>query len=126
MQNLNNKQKTLIIFLGIITFGIFIIYFFTKAKKVSQIRNTHLIVSSNIPFSLNDFYNCIGSKNNLVNVDATINTLKIELKEINALNNEKLKVLGAKGIMCNQTKISIIFGDFCLELKELIKKDLFS
>ncbi|EDU06560.1 hypothetical protein [Ureaplasma urealyticum] len=126
MKNLNTKQKSLIIFLSIITLGIFAIYFFSKAKKTSQIKNTHLRTSSKIPFSLTAFYDCVGSKDNLANVDATINTLKIELKEASLLNNEELKHLGAKGIMRNQTKISIIFGDFCLELKELIKKDLLS
>lgn len=111
-----------IILLCIVTLSIAYWVIKSKAKKASQTKNTTLTISKKIPFALSDFLMAVGGKDNIKNVDATINNLKIELNNSSLLNKESLKALGAKGILKSNDVWTIIFGDFSLELKEAIKK----
>ncbi len=51
-----------------------------------------------------------GGKSNIENIDACITRLRIEVKDINKANQEKLKALGAAGVVVVGDNMQAIFG----------------
>lgn len=51
-----------------------------------------------------------GGKSNIDNIDACITRLRIEVKDINKVNKEKLKALGAAGVVVVGNNMQAIFG----------------
>jgi PTS system glucose-specific IIC component len=51
-----------------------------------------------------------GGKSNIESVDACITRLRIEVKDINIVNQEKLKALGAAGVVVVGNNMQAIFG----------------
>ncbi|WP_031488905.1 PTS transporter subunit EIIB [Ureaplasma canigenitalium] len=120
------KKNWKIILLYIFTFGIAYFVLRAKAKKRAKMHNEQLSITEKLPFDINDFYSYVGMKDNILDVDATINTLKLQVKDKELINKDNLKKLGVKGILSNGQQISLVIGDFSLKLKEIIKKDIFN
>ncbi|MGL4951736.1 MAG: hypothetical protein ACRC4L_01985 [Mycoplasma sp.] len=122
---LDADSQFLIILLTILTFGLFRIYLNNKieeAKKISEVSETseevpQLKTSIKIPFKVEKFVELLGGAENILSIDASLNTLKIEVKNKKIVNQDSIKKLGAKGIMTSANKLSIVLGDYALNLK---------
>lgn len=128
LTNLSSEMKFLVIFITIMTFGIFWIYLEDKIedqKELNKKENENiecekpaLRISSKIPFNVEDLISILGSEKNIKSVDASLNTLKIEFVDKNLIDQDSIKKIGAKGLIFSEEKISIIFGDYAIPLKE--------
>lgn len=88
------------------------------AKKSISNLESSFKVSDKIPFALEDLVKFLGSKENIREIDASLNSLKVLIKDKTKVDQIKIKELGAKGIMLSSDKVSIIFGDYATILKE--------
>lgn len=115
-------KKFKIILIYIFTFGIVYFVLKNKAKKRAKIFNKELTLSTKLPFKLDDFLNEIGGMKNIKSLSSTINTIKIQLDDKNKFSDKALDVVKAKGVMwgANNT-VTIILGDFSIELEKQIK-----
>lgn len=101
----------------------------TSTKKV--ITNNENVLkklktSNKINFDINDLISALGGLENIIDLEASLNSLKVAIKNKANVNQESIKKLGAKGIMLSSNKVSIIFGDNSLAICEaikLVKKD---
>lgn len=128
LASLTSKMKFFTILISILTFGIFWIYLKNKIKhqkeenKNDKAENPTLRISTKIPFNINELIKILGTEKNIKSVDASLNTLKIEFLDKSLIEEESIKKIGAKGLIFSSNKISIIFGDYAIALKdELIK-----
>lgn len=117
-------DKTKLRLYYIFTFGIG----YLKAKKQAKIQattvNEELTVSEKIPFDLNKLIELLGGLENITKVDATINSLKVNVKEIEKINQKEIKILGAKGTLLFEDGVTCLFGDYSKKLSELINEQL--
>lgn len=111
------------IFLHIFSFGITYLIAKKRAKKKLATYNTQLTISNKIPFELTSFYKAIGNKQNLIESKATINSIKLVVKDINLVDQALLKQLGAKGVLVANDQITCLMGDYAKTLDELIRND---
>lgn len=128
---LDAQTRFWIMFLTIITFGIFQIYLNDKIEKAKNPKDSvseettiteELKVSKKIPFEINELIMHLGGFENIEKIDGSLNSLKVTFKDKTLVNHEKIKSLGAKGTMFSEHTISIIFGDYSLFLKEELEK----
>jgi len=49
-----------------------------------------------------------------------LSTIKITVKNINFIDQQKIKSLGAKGIMISNNVVTIVFGDNSISVKKAI------
>lgn len=63
--------------------------------------------SSNLPY---DVLTALGNKENIAHLDACITRLRVSVKDIGAVDKERLKKLGAAGVMEVGNNIQAIFG----------------
>lgn len=113
-----NKIKIYLFY--IVTFGIGYFILKSKAKKQAVIINDELITTNKIPFKLADFFMALGGKNNIVKSSATINSIKITVKDISLINQDDLGKMGSKGQILSEDAITCLFGDFSQSLHKLI------
>lgn len=106
----------------IFTFGIGYLIAKKKAKKVASTINTELTVTNKVPFNIDVLIDAIGGKQNYVSNTATINSIKIKVKDISKVNKDKIKSLGAKGVMSGEDQVTCLFGDFSKKLSDLLNE----
>lgn len=107
----------------IATFGIGYFYLKHKAKNKAKQVNDQLTVTDKLLIDLDQFINCLGGIDNVIDSEATINSIKIHLKNIKDVDCNKIKELGAKGTMISDGYLTCLFGDFAKILSvELNKK----
>lgn len=111
-------KKTTIYY--ICTFGIGYLIAKNKAKKTANVVNDKLIVTEKVPFDINKLIQAIGGETNYVSNNATINSIKIKVKDLNLVDKDTIKKLGAKGTMIGDMEITCLFGDFSKKLSEMI------
>lgn len=107
-----------------LTLGIGYLIAKNKAKKLSTTTNDKLTISDNIPFEVMNLIEAIGGKNNFIECNSTINSLKIVLRDVSKVNKEKIKSIGAKGIMVSENYITCIFGDYSKKLASLLQENI--
>jgi phosphotransferase system IIB component len=116
-------KKSKIIFLSIITFGIYYFIIVNKAKKQSKEVNSNLLYSTKINFDLNEFISFLGGIENIKSVTNTLSSVGFELNEKIALDKQQYKKFNIKGISQSYNKYIIIFGDnspsIAMKIKEL-------
>jgi PTS system D-glucosamine-specific IIC component len=83
-----------------------------------------LQVSSKIDFNIDDLIKSLGGKDNITNSDATISTLKIEVKNATQIYKESFNDFNVKGFMKNANQIILVFGDNSQAINEELKKHL--
>lgn len=64
----------------------------------------------------------LGNCENLDDVDACITRLRLQVKDNEKINEEKLKSLGASGVMKSGTSVQVVFGPESESLKDEINK----
>lgn len=117
-------KKTSLIMLYIFTFGIAYFVLKAKAKKHAITVNNELTLSYDIPFKLEDFYSSVGGKENITNIEANINSIKVFVNDIEKVNQDSIKKLGAKGSMLSENCVTCLFGDYSKKLDEVLKNEL--
>lgn len=108
----------------ILTFGIGYLIAKKKAKKQINSTNTELTVSNDVPFEVLKFFEVIGGKENYISNSATISSIKVEVKNIDLINKEEIKKMGAKGIIVGEKNVTCLFGDYSKKLSEMINKTI--
>ncbi|CAA6806656.1 MAG: PTS system, N-acetylglucosamine-specific IIA component (EC / PTS system, N-acetylglucosamine-specific IIB component (EC / PTS system, N-acetylglucosamine-specific IIC component (EC [uncultured Sulfurovum sp.] len=93
-----------------------------KYKIFSDDNNDEKTKTSNEALA---FIEAFGGKENIVFTDACITRLRMEVKNSNAVNDETLLKLGAKGVIKpTQTTLQVVLGTRAETVAELIKKAL--
>ncbi|SJZ53354.1 hypothetical protein [Mycoplasmopsis verecunda] len=116
------RDKFLIVFLTIITFGLIWI----KWNKQANNQQKNIIYQNDkLPFKLNDFLDALG-ENNIKNVETRLNRINISLADVKKANLEQLgKLKGISGIVAKSTSVSVVLGEYTKvvynELQKLIK-----
>ena len=113
------KNKTKII--NILSFGALDKKVKEKIKSNENNINNDLKKSDLIPFDLNIFFNYIGTKDNIINSKSTLNSIILNLKDINLVDKDRLKKIGIKGILVNENSITLILGNYAGELKKQLQ-----
>lgn len=109
-------------FYYIATFGIGYLVAKKKAKKIAETVNTELTITKEVPFEVNNIIDAIGGINNYVSNTATLNSIKIEVKDIELINKDKIKKMGAKGTILGDNNVTCLFGDYSKTLSSLINE----
>lgn len=104
----------------IFTFGIGYLIAKKKAKKIASTTNTELTVTNSVPFEVTEIITAIGGEQNYLGNTATINSIKIEVKDIELIDKEKIKKMGALGVSLSQDSIRCLFGDYSKKLGSLL------
>ena len=106
----------------IITLGIGYLIAKNKAKKIANTTNDKLTVTEKVPFEVTKIMDAIGGKQNYVSNTATINSIKIKVKDVSIVNKQAIKDMGAKGTMLSEDTVTCLFGDYSQKLSELINQ----
>jgi phosphotransferase system IIB component len=114
-------NKTLYIIVSILTFGIYPLIIHSKAKKINNV-NSNIQVSTKVDIDIPGFIALLGSKDNIVNIDATMSSLKVELKQPITFTNEDKNKFNIHGSLVNGNIYTFIFGDNANAIKEAIIK----
>jgi glucose-like phosphotransferase system IIB component len=96
------------------------LYFFAKraAKKTASSTNTNLTYSTKVNFNIDELINGLGGIDNIVASNATLSSLKVNLKDTKLVNKERLMKLGAKGVMTNNNQVVALFGDNAITINQ--------
>lgn len=69
---------------------------------------------------INKLIQCLGGKNNIIDVEVNFSRLKVTLKDMEIVDKEGIQKLGAKGIVEVDNQLKIIFGNNSKQLKKYI------
>ena len=103
-----------------------------QAKKSGNNQQTQVTAANDINVDLSklnddqklalDIINAYGGKNNIVNVDACITKLRVQVKDTSIVKNEDITALGAHGVTRpSKTSIYAVFGTKADIIKNNIK-----
>lgn len=118
------KSSTKVKLFYIFTFGIGYIYAMKKAKNINTITKDKIETSKTIDFDILKLITALGGKANIIEINSTISNLKVKVKDINTVNVDGIKKLGAIGTLKNIDVITILFGDNSQYVAELLRKKL--
>lgn len=118
------EKKTKVKLFYIFTFGVGYLYAKKKAKQIAQTTNTEIKGTQTVDFNISSLIDCLGGKDNILEIDSTISNLKLKLKDINLANLDAIKRLGAKGTLKNLNQLTILFGDNSQAIAKLLKENL--
>lgn len=104
----------------ICTFGIGYLVAKKKAKKIATTVNSELTVTNEVPFKVKEIIDAVGGVDNYLFNTTTINSIKIGVKDIELVDKEKIKKMGAVGVNLNQDSIRCLFGDFSKKLGQML------
>lgn len=108
----------------IFTFGIGYFVVKNKAKKHANTVNEELTVTKKVMIDINKFVETLGGKENISNTTSSINSIKVFVNDIEKVNQDEIKKLGAKGTILSEGCITCLFGDFSQELSKEMNKTL--
>lgn len=117
------KSSTKVKLFYIFTFGIGYIYAMKKAKNINTITKDKIETSKTIDFDILKLITALGGKANIIEINSTISNLKVKVKDINIVNVDGIKKLGAIGTLKNIDVITILFGDNSQYVAELLGKN---
>lgn len=106
----------------IFTFGIGYLIAKRKAKKIVTNVNTELTISEKIPFEVTEIIEAIGGVQNYISNTASLNSIKFKVKNIELVDKERIKKMGAKGVMMSDENVTCLFGDYSKKLSTLINE----
>ena len=69
---------------------------------------------------INKLIQCLGGKDNIIDSEVNMSRLKVTLKNMDIVDKEGIKSLGAKGIVEIDNQLKIIFGTNSKQLKKYI------
>ncbi|ERJ11538.1 PTS glucose-like transporter subunit IIB [Haloplasma contractile] len=117
--DVNAYVYVIAIVFSIVFYSFVLVYLDKKYEKASL----------NKKMSINDekvaqFMNALGGKDNVVDVSYELRRVKIELVDVEQINPDEIKELGATGMFISGNKLQAIIGENAEELDELLKKYL--
>lgn len=71
-------------------------------------------------FEINKLIQCLGGKDNIIDVEVNMSRLKVTLKDMSIVDKDGIQKLGARGIVEVDNQLKIIFGVNSKELKKYI------
>lgn len=77
------------------------------ANKTNNMFNEDNITDSQ---QANAYFAALGGKNNVLFIDNCISRLRLDVKDINLVNADALKQLGAKGVVKKETSVQVVIG----------------
>ncbi len=95
-----------------------------NAAEPTSDTSKQLKRSEKIPFDINELIEYLGGRENILTVEASLSSVKVGVKEKTKVNQEAIKKLGSKGIMISGLKVSMVFGDVSIAIKETLDKKL--
>lgn len=123
-----NAGNPIMIFpIGMIIFVLYFVsfYFFIKkfnlktSGRYEEFEEEHDIDTSK---KASEVLKALGNSQNIKHIDACITRLRLELNDSSLINKERLKILGASGIMnAGEGSIQVVFGTEAEFLKDEIK-----
>ena len=117
---MTTKDKLILIFLSIVTLGIYLIFIFRK--KDSNI-SSELSQVSKLTVNIKKLLEFIGGSENILGVEYTQTKVKIFIKEHEkVLINELQKLKNISGVFKNTKNVTIIVGKQAKELASQISK----
>ncbi|UWD34117.1 hypothetical protein [Mesomycoplasma molare] len=119
---MKTKDKIMIFFLTIITFGTIWIYWNSKKKNN---KKNELSRSEKISFDINDLILFLGDINNIQNVENTHKKVKIYIKDSNLVKTEEIqKLKGISSTLVSSEYVNIIVGNVAEFLKEELSRKM--
>ncbi|MDR0740004.1 MAG: PTS transporter subunit EIIB [Mycoplasmataceae bacterium] len=112
------------IILNIICLSIPYFYAKHKAKKILTSTNNQLKTSDKVEIDIDELLSTLGGKENIVNVSATISTLKVNVKNGLTLNKEQFSKFKINGFMKNKNQIILVFGDNAQAINEQLTRKI--
>lgn len=103
----------IMIILGFVfVFVMGVLFFLNQSKKESSRR---------LPIDLEKFIEALGGKSNIIQSDATISKITVQVGDVELINTETITSLGASGVVITNNKVVIIFGKISKEIDEALK-----
>lgn len=118
------SQKSKMWIYIIFTFGIGYLIAKRKAKVIQNKTNDEIFTTSADNFNVDKLLTALGGPNNIIGVQSTISNLKITLRDVSLIDQNKIKSLGAKGSFLNENKITILFGDTSKDIASKINNKI--
>ncbi len=87
------------------------------------------IVSKNrkseaLPIDIDQFIKALGQKENIKSIESDNSKVRVFLKDVQLLDHDSLKALGASGIVVTNDKATIILGKISEKIVQATKKKL--
>ncbi|MFQ6862849.1 MAG: hypothetical protein ACLROI_10105 [Beduini sp.] len=100
------NELYLYIAIGVIAIAVLLlgIRFYLKNKKPKQ----KVLAKSGV--DIEHLLSALGGSGNIKEISSSMSKVTVELKEPKVIEAEKIKALGASGIVQNENKVSMIFG----------------
>lgn len=117
-------NKFLLWMFYIFTFGFGYLYLKNKAKKHANVINDELTVTKKVMIDIDKFIELLGGQKNIINTTSSINSIKVFVSDIEKINQDEIKKLGAKGTILSEGCITCLFGDFSQELSKQMNEKL--
>ena len=115
---MTKKEKLLYWFLIIITLGLILPYWKTKKVEIKE----ELSQNKKIDLNINKLIILLGNSENIQNVSSTHTKVKINIKDRDKINIEKIKQInGISGVFASSTYIQIIVGNQALAIEEYLR-----
>ncbi|UUD37241.1 PTS system glucose-specific transporter subunit IIB [Mycoplasmopsis californica] len=114
---MSKKHKALVIFLVIITFGLFLIVL----KKKRVVKENNIDKEQKLPIKPDYLISLFGGKDNISNVEATLSKIKVFFKDKKQIDLEAIKqIKAASGLVLSSSSLSLIVGYGAENLKNAI------
>lgn len=97
---------------------------FKTINSKSKLAKKHELNIENEPKDFEQqktFYNAYGGKENIIDITLTISRITVKVKNIEKVNGEELKSLGATGVLFVGDEVKCSFGDQAPYIYEMIK-----
>jgi PTS system glucose-specific IIC component len=78
------------------------------------------LVSTKIDFDIEKLIEALGGKSNILDVSATISTLKVNVKDVTTLSKDSFTKFKINGFMKNANQVILVFGDNAQAISELL------
>jgi PTS system glucose-specific IIC component len=79
----------------------------TPGREVEEVSSSTTSTSSDLALNI---LSALGGASNIVNLDACITRLRVEVKDVKNVNQARIKELGAAGVMVSGNGVQAIFG----------------
>lgn len=108
---------------AVVSIGIWI-WNVNAAKKLRNQQENNSTRSSNkpqkFPFKLQNFILDLGGIDNIKATTATVNKIKVEVKDHSKINFDNLKKIKNRGILDQNDSVSLVLGIYCNSLSTAI------
>ncbi|MDH6603644.1 phosphotransferase system IIB component [Bacilli bacterium PM5-9] len=97
-----------------------ICFFIYKAMSNNKVSSN----KTDLPFDINDLLAAIGSENNIIETNASTSKIAFKLNDTSLVDVEKIKNMGASGIVETKDGFTFIFGNISKNIENEIKNKL--